>query len=101
MCEKHVDSDIIHADELVVNVENLSLKRDELLLKPGATPKKFDSFPAYLTKPKQRSLILTKRFSAKRRPEWSSCGRETKVPAKPGTLGAASCHEGDKFLAVQ
>nr|XP_037273158.1 uncharacterized protein LOC119165068 [Rhipicephalus microplus] len=94
VCEKHFDdSDIIRADEFVVNGEKVSLPRDKPLLKPCAIPRKFDGLPAYLTKPKQRSRTLTRRSPAKRRRESSSCARKTEVHAKPGTSGAASCDE--------
>ncbi|KAH7944738.1 hypothetical protein HPB51_028547 [Rhipicephalus microplus] len=95
VCEKHFDdSDIVRADEFVVNGEKVSLPRDKPLLKPCAIPRKFDGLPAYLTKPKQRSRTLTRRSPAKRRRELSSCARKTEVHAKPGTSGAASCDEG-------
>lgn len=94
VCEKHFDdSDIVRADEFVVNGEKVSLPRDKPLLKPCAIPRKFDGLPAYLTKPKQRSRTLTRRSPAKRRRESSSCARKTEVHAKPGTSGAASCDE--------
>lgn len=94
VCEKHFDdSDIIRADEFVINGEVVSLKRDKPLLKPNAVPRKFDGLPAYLTKPKQRSRTLTRSSPAKRRRESSSCGHETNVLTKPDTSGAASCDE--------
>ena len=73
VCEKHFDdSDIIRADEFVVNAEKVSLPRDKLLGKPGAIPRKFAGLPANLTKPKQRSRTLTRRYPAKRPREPSS-----------------------------
>ena len=79
VCEKHFDdSDIIRADEFVVNAEKVSLRRDKLLVKPGAIPRKFEGLPVYLTKLKQKSRTLTRKSPAKRC-ESSSCARKTVV----------------------
>lgn len=94
VCAKHFDhSDIIRADEFLVNGEVVSLKRDKPLLKPNAVPRKFDGLAANLTKPKQRSRTVTRRPPAKRRRESSSRGRDTQIHAKRDTASAVSCDE--------